>query len=384
MATEILMPKLGQTVEEAKIERWVKKEGDEVKKGDVLLEVTTDKATLEVESFSKGILRKILYRDGETVPVTTVIGYIGSKDEDIPEVPSGVSEAAEESSAVEETPSVSAPQKSSVKEEAAQEGRIKASPLAKKLASKKGINLASVRGTGPGGRITKEDVLSAEGGEARTEAVSGVIELSSMRKAIAEQMSKSKREIPHYYVMKDADMSVVLSKKADEKASITDYIIHACAKCLVEFPDMNAHWEDGKIRRFSEVNLGIAVGIDDGLIVPVLREAHRKNIGEISSENKRLAGRAREKKLSPDEFSGGTFTISNLGMYKIDSFLPIINPPEVGILGVGSIKQCPVAIDGNIGVRPVIKFCLSVDHRAVDGAVAAGFLNRLAEILQTS
>lgn len=378
MATEILMPKLGQTVEEAKIERWLKQEGDEIKKGDVLLEVTTDKATLEVESFGKGILRKILYNEGDMVPVTTVIGYLGSKDEEIPEAPAaGEKKPEEKPESAPKAPSAPA------QEAPAKGGRIAASPLAKKLAASKGIDLATVKGTGPGGRITKEDVESAGASAASSKAEFGVVELTPMRKAIAEQMSRSKREIPHYYLSMDADMSAVLAKKEKGKASITDYLILAVSKCLSEFPEMNSHWEDGKIRRFAEVNLGIAVGVEEGLIVPVLRNADKKSVEEISAENKRLASRAREKKLSPEEFSGGTFTISNLGMYRVESFLPIINPPEVGILGVGAIKQIPVVIDGNLGVRPVMKLCLSADHRAVDGAAAAGFLNRLIEILQT-
>ncbi len=380
MATEIIMPKLGQTVEEAKIERWLKKEGDAVKRGEVILEITTDKATLEVESFGSGILKKILYEDGQTVPVTTVIGYLAGKDEEIPdELIAGKGRPSEvkpepvisKTAAVEKT-----------QEPVSAGGRLAASPLAKKVAKEKGIDLSKVRGTGPGGRITKEDVLSAAScAPAGSGEGVGLIELNSMRKAIAEQMSRSKREIPHYYLTMETDMSEVLEKKKSGNASITDYLIAAVAKCLAEFPRMNAHWEDGKIRQFSEVNLGIAVAVPDGLIVPVLRDADKKTVEEISVENKRLAARAKEKKLSPDEFSGGTFTISNLGMYKIDSFLPIINPPEVGILGVGAIKQMPVIIDGNISIRPVMKLCLSADHRAVDGAVAAGFLNRLVEIL---
>lgn len=379
MATKILMPKLGQTVEEAKIERWLKKVGDEVKKGDVLLEVTTDKATLEVESFNKGILRKILYEAGETVAVTEVIGYLGDAGEEIPEAPAVKAGAeAEKNEPVRPKSAEAAP------ESGPGRGRVPASPLAKKLAAERGVDINSVRGTGPGGRITKEDVL-AFGPEGKPSgAAEGPVELTPMRKAVAEQMSRSKREIPHYYLTAEADMSGVIAKKAAGQASITDYIIEAAARSLSEFPDMNAHWEGGKIRRFNEVHLGIAVGLDDGLIVPVLRNADRKSLAEISAENKRLASRARAKKLSPDEFSGGTFTVSNLGMYKVESFLPIINPPEVGILGVGAVREAPVAIDGNIGVRPVMKLCLSADHRAVDGALAAGFLKRLIELLQSS
>ncbi len=382
MATEIIMPKLGQTVEEAKIERWVKKEGEEVKKGDVLLEVTTDKATLEVESFGRGILKKILYGEGETVPVTSVIGFLGDRDEEIPEeLISGAKKGGEKKPAP-----ASGGEKPSVEEEKEPEKKaagIIASPLAKKIAREKGIDLSKVKGSGPRGRITKEDVLSAEKPPAAAPE-SGIAELTPMRKAIAGQMSRSKREIPHYYLTIEADMSEVLKKKnAGGGVSITDYLISAVAKCLAEHPQMNAHWEDGKIRRFGEVNLGIAVAVPEGLIVPVLRDADKKSVQEISAANKKLAARAKEKKLSQDEFSGGTFTISNLGMYGVDSFIPIINPPEVGILGVGTIKQVPVIIDGNIGIRPVMKLCLSADHRAVDGAAAAEFLKTLVTVLQT-
>ena len=360
-------------MEEGKIEKWLKKEGDSVEKGDILLEVTTDKATLEVEAYGSGILRKIVVGGGETVPVTAIIGYIAEEGEQLPEV----QEKPKEEMAVKTEER--ARYEAGPKEEPLSGGKVKASPLAKKIAAEKGVVLGNVKGTGPGGRITKEDVLaavSAGGG-----AAAG---LSPMRKAIAEQMSRSKREIPHYYLTAEIDMSEVSKKRASLSLSFTPIIIKAVAQALSEFPQVNAHWQSGGIETFPKANIGIAVALEEGLIVPVLRDAQKKTVQEISTEVKSLAARAKEKKLSVEEYAGATFTISNLGMFGIENFVPIINPPQVGILGIGAIEEKCAAVDGKVEIRPRMKLTLSVDHRAVDGAVAAQFLKRLRAILETA
>ena len=375
MVTEIIMPKLGQTMEEGKIERWLKKEGDRVEKGEILLEITTDKATLEVESYGSGILRKMIVAEGETVPVTAVIGYIADESEELPETPGKIPAAAEEAA-----PHKEGPVKEEKKPEAVPSkdaGKVKASPLARKIAAEKGIDLSKVEGTGPGGRITKEDVLSGTPAE---EKLAG---LSPMRKAIAETVSKSKREIPHYYLTADIDMTEA-SKKREKLPDIshTHIIIKAVAQALLEFPQLNASWQEGGIKTFDDINIGIVVALEDGMITSVLRNADKKTIQEISSEAGRLVTKSRERKLTMEEYSGATFSISNLGMFGIESFIPIITPPQACMLGIGGIKEKCVAINGKMEIRPVMKVTLSSDHRVVDGVATAQFMKKLTDILE--
>ena len=380
MITEVIMPKLGQTMEEGKIERWLKKKGDRVKKGEALLEVTTDKATLEVEAYGSGILRKVIVPDGETVPVTTVIGYIAEEDDKLPDKAEKADSPARPAGGSEPESEISVPLPGKKSElNFSRKERIKASPLAKRIAAEKGIDLGKVEGTGPGGRITKEDVLSAV---SPAKTLTG---LTPMRKAIAEQMAKSKKEIPHYYLTAEVDMSEVSKKRKNLKGiSVTHFIIKAVATALSEFRQVNAIWEENGPRSFSEANIGIAVGLEDGIIVPVLRNAGKKTLREISSETGSLVSRAKERKLSAEEYSGATFTISNLGMFGIESFLPIINPPQAAILGIGAIKEKCIPVEGKIEIKPMMKLTLSVDHRAVDGACAAQFMRKLCSILETA
>ncbi len=377
MITEVIMPKLGQTMEEGKIERWLKKKGDRVEKGEALLEVTTDKATLEVEAYGSGILRKVIVPDGETVLVTTVIGYIAEENDKLPDKADSPAKPAGGS---EPEPEVSVPLPGKESElNFSRKERIKASPLAKRIAAENGIDLEKVEGTGPGGRITKEDVLSA------VSPVKIPTGLTPMRKAIAEQMAKSKREIPHYYLTAEVDMSEVSKKRKNLKGiSVTHFIIKAVAAALSEFQQVNAVWEGNGPRSFPEANIGIAVGLEDGIIVPVLRNAGKKTVREISSETASLVSKAKERKLSVEEYSGATFTISNLGMFGIESFLPIINPPQAAILGIGAIKEKCIPVEGKIEIKPMMKLTLSVDHRAVDGACAAQFMRKLCSILETA
>ena len=391
MVTEVIMPKLGQTMEEGVVERWVKKEGDRVEKGDILLEITTDKATLEVESYASGILRRVLVQEGETAPVTQIIAFIAEPEEELPEIAPKLEVG-------------SRPEAVAVKAEVSGKGapasplrpmsgeRIKASPLAKKLAREKGVDLAEISGTGPGGRITKEDVLKiAE--EVKLEVEKEKIEpLSPMRKAIAESMSESKRTIPHYYLTIEVDMTESVNrrrellpeieKKTGVRLSFNHILIQAVARSLKESPGLTSRWEGGGIISEEKVNVGIAVSLDEGLIVPVLKEADKKGLGEIVSETESLISRAREKKLKAEEYYGAALTISNLGMLGIENFIPIIIPPQSAILGVGAIVRKPAVVEDKLQVRHLMKLTLSVDHRVADGAEAAQFLQRLKEILE--
>lgn len=397
MVTEIIMPKLGQTMEEGVVERWVKKEGDRVEKGDILLEITTDKATLEVESYASGILRRILVQEGETVPVTQVIALIAELDEELPEIAPKLELGRQ-------------PEITAVKAEVSGEGapasplrsapgeRIKASPLAKKLAREKGVDLAKILGTGPGGRITKEDVLKIVEaphpvGTPKLKVEKEKIEpLSPMRKAIAELMSESKRTIPHYYLTIEVDMTESVNRRREllpeieQKTgvglSFNHILIQAVARSLKDSPGLTSRWEGGGIISEEKINVGIAVSLDEGLIVPVLKEADKKGLGEIVSETESLISRAREKKLKAEEYYGAALTISNLGMLGIENFIPIIIPPQSAILGVGAIVKKPAVVEDKLQVRHLMKLTLSIDHRVADGAEAAQFLQKLKEILE--
>ena len=384
MITKTVMPKLGETMEEGTIGKWLKKEGDKIEKGQVLLEVITDKANFEVESLKSGFVRKILLPEGAVVKVTETIAYIAdAMSEDIPvEVKKT---EAEVKPVVETRPEAA-------KTNAAPSGFVSASPLAKKLAKDKGIDLTKVKGTGPNGRITEKDILDfnpgASAGSAPVEGVK-VIPLSNMRKIIAQRLSKSKQEAPHFYLQAEIDMTEVAkqretAKKQGSGVSLNDYIVVACAKALKEFPLINSHFANNEIRQFSDVNIGVAVSLEEGLVVPVFKKCAGKSLEAISKEVKALAEKAKANKLSGDDMANGTFTISNMGMLKVDSFSAIINPPQVAILAVSSIKQKPAVIADKIEIRAIMNVTLSVDHRAVDGSYAAKFLDYLRGVLQGS
>jgi len=409
---EIKMPKLGETMEEGVISKWRKKEGERVEKGEILFEVMTDKANFEVESPEGGILRKILAKEEETVPVTRVIAYLASSmDEAIPEAP------------LQEAPGPARPLPQAVPESSSPvatpfmvqggEGRIKASPLAKKLAREKGIDLSGIKGSGPGGRIEKEDVLKAieegtvslEEKEFTAETISisegaDTIPVTGVRKIIAERMTRAKRDIPHFYLDTEVDLTDAVEMRAKLKAeakyfSHNDLIIKAVAEALKVFPVVNGFFSLDRIVLNPHINVGIAVarsaiyktskGVDmevGELVVPVLRDADKKNIFEIAQESKELIKKARENKLSLDELSGGTITVSNLGTMGIDAFRAIINPPQATLLAVGEIKKRPAVINDRIEIRSTIKLSLSCDHRIVDGALGARFLQKIKELLE--
>lgn len=375
MPVNVVMPKLGLTMKEGRVDRWLKKVGDIVKKGEEIVEVSTDKITNVVESPADGILAKILVNEGEIVPVATPIGIITAEGEKLEEV--GKSE----------------------------EKFIKATPVAKRLAKENNIDLSLITGTGPGGRITEEDVkkfiseqkvkAEEEGPKKEVAVIEGQalekverMPMDNIRKTISQRMKKSWSEIPH--VTEDIKVDVTelvnlrenLNHISDNKFTYTDLIAKACVIAIKKNPVVNWSIEGEYIIKNSSINLGIAVALDNGLIVPVVKEADKKSLLELSKNIKELSERARNNKLTPDEIIGSTFTITNLGMYEIDSFTPIINPPESAILGVNKIYKEPVVLDDNIVIRHIMKLSLSFDHRLIDGATAAKFLLDLKKTLE--
>lgn len=403
MVTVVEMPKLSPTMEQGKIVVWLKEEGDEVKKGEVLFEVESDKANVEVEAPKGGYLRKILVEVNVPAPVSTPIALIAdSMDE---EVLAAAAEKHVETEKVSEEKLF--PADARKVPEALPGERVKISPLAQKLAKEHGIDPGLLKGTGPGGRIVKEDVEKAiaEKGKEAVLVIPQVasipssaapfqdVELTKMRKVIAERLSESKRVAPHFYIDMTADATHInqlkadLEKKVEErtglKLTLTDLLTKLVAETLKEFPGVNASFLGDRIRIFNEVHIGVAVGIEEGLVVPVVRNVDQKTISQICQEAKELVNRARNKKLLPQEYSGGTFTITNLGMFGVENFHAIINQPESAILAVSSIKQSAVVVDGRIEVRPLMNLSLSVDHRVVDGVTAAKFLGRLKELIES-
>jgi len=382
MIKEIIMPKLGQTVEESTVGKWMKNEGDNVEKGDVLLEVTTDKATLEVESFAKGVLRKIIHKEGDVVPVLAIIGYTASSmDEELPENPP--EQLHEEEKKEEETP-VAEPVSEVQNKSNMEDKRIKISPLAKKLAKEKGVDITKISGTGPGGRIVKEDVIAfkeAAGGE---KIAAKTIPVKGMRKVTAERLQKSFQTIPHFYLSTEIDMTECVKARAEKspKPAFNDMIIKASALAISENPEINSSFKGDSIEIIGDINIGLAVAVDDGLIVPVIRNADKLAISDISKKRDELVKKARDGKLLPSDYEGGTFTISNLGMFEIDNFSAIVNPPQSAILAIGRIKQKPVIIDGNIGIRSMMQVTASFDHRCIDGALGAKFLQKVKGYLE--
>jgi len=391
MITKVIMPKLGETMEEGAIGKWLKKEGDKVEKGEVVFECATDKANFEVEAPKSGVLRKALYPEGAMVKVIEPVAYIAdSMEEPLPveqkkeAAPVKAAERTESAAPVIKTAEVSG-------------GRIFASPIVKKLAADKGIDLSLVKGTGPGGRIVEKDIrdyISAPASIAGAALPPGVkaIPLSNMRKIIAQRLQKSMQEAPHFYVQMDADMTAVAKLRAayNEKAkktggvsiSVNDLVIYAVARALKKFELLNSHFVNNEIRQFSDINVGVAVALEAGLVVPVLKKADTLSLVEIAKVSKELAVKAKENKLTPEDMAGGTFTISNMGMLEVDMFTAIINPPQVCILAVGTLKTNPVFSNGNFVPGQLMKLVLSSDHRAVDGMHAAKFLYSVREILE--
>lgn len=404
MAKDILMPLLSPSMTEGTVVKWIKKEGDAVKSGEVIAEVETDKATMDLEAFDSGILRKILVAEGTKVPVQSRIGIIGTKDEKIDEsapAAAPTAPAKKEDKASE----AAAPATSAAPAAAAPSGgRVKASPLAKKVAAEKGISLTGLTGSGPGGRIVKNDVLNAPAGGSTSGGSSiyargpiakeGSTKLTTMRSVIAKRLLESKTTIPHFYLEIEIDAKPLLDLRAQlndslgklkppVKLSLNDFVLKAAAEAVRRVPAVNASFEGDSIRQFVDVQLSFAVAIAEGLITPIIKEAQNKSLIQISGEAKALAAKAKEGKLKPEEFQGGTFTVSNLGMLGIDSFSAIINPPQAAILAVGNIvKKAVVGPNDEIVVGHRQSITLSCDHRVVDGAVGAAYLKELRELIE--
>ena len=398
MAEIIRMPKMSDTMEEGIISSWLKKVGDKVNSGDILAEVETDKATMELESYDDGILLHIGVKNGESVPVNDVIAIIGEKGENIKEI------LKEEEAKEEETKEKEAKEEETITipeiDDISKDKRLKASPLAKKIAEEKGINLTNIKGSGDGGRIIKKDI------EENTEIISAQsstniilpktigeesfdeVPISQMRKTISKRLSESKFSSPHFYITMEINMDNCIKgrKKINEtsevKISFNDIIIKATAAALRKHPMINSSYLEDKLRTNHHIHIGVAVAVKDGLLVPIIKFADNKSLSHISLEVKNLANRAKNKNLQPSDWEGNTFTISNLGMFGIDEFTAIINPNDSCILAVGGIKNTPIIKNGEIVPGNLMKVTLSCDHRIVDGAMGSAFLQTLKELIE--
>ena len=473
MATKVHMEALSPTMEEGQLVKWLKSEGDAINEGDVLAEIETDKATMELVARGSGVLQNVTLKEGATAPVGEVIAVIAAEGESADaaaKAPEGRDGAAKQDSAAAEAPQShdepaageapargseasgrpegqekltpaaegtgsadtaegaapkeaggSASARDSTSRPAPADGgkgrdtRVKASPLARRLAEESGVDLGSVEGTGPGGRITKRDIEAAAqtgGAEAGAAVPAGAapdrvgqaaapeiprgpdseeVPVSQMRKAIARRLAQSIGPVPTFYLTIECDMTRMMEvrertnrslEKDGIKTSINDFLIKALAMALARHPEVNASWNENTIVRHRRVHVGVAVAIDDGLITPIVRDADTKRVREIAGEVKELAGRAREKKLKPEEYTGATFSISNLGMFGIVEFTAIINPPEAGIIAVGAAEEKVVVEDGEMVVRPRMRMTMSCDHRVIDGAMGAQFLKTLREMVE--
>ena len=394
MAEIINMPRLSDTMEEGTLAKWFKKVGDSVKEGEILAEIETDKATMEFESFHDGVLLHIGIDEGSTAPVDSIIAVIGSKGEDISSIIKGVNAVEEEPKPVVEEESKPDINQASLSNESTD--RILISPLARKLANEKGIDIKLVKGSGDNGRIIKRDIDSykptnysqfIQPRPSITES-SNESQNSTMRKAIAKRLSDSKFSAPHYYLNIECEMDNMISFRKqfvntqNIKISFNDIIAKAVSLTLARHPKVNSRWYDEKIVFYDHVHLGVAVAVEDGLIVPVVKYANSKDLPEINSEIKDFAERAKNKKLTPAEIEGSTFTISNLGMFGIESFTSIINQPNSAILSVGAIMEKPIVKKGDIVVGNTMKLTLACDHRTVDGATGSLFLKTLKEYIE--
>jgi pyruvate dehydrogenase E2 component (dihydrolipoamide acetyltransferase) len=458
MATKVTMEALSPTMEEGRLVKWTKNEGDPVAAGDVLAEVETDKAVMELVARGDGVLRKRLANEGDSSPVGTLLAVIGTADENIDSIVGGAGSSAPASapaaavadtrestgqSAVPASPAQSQgeastpPQQKTAGASAAPPaprsapppppprrpapppppqqkgngahpgapanagGRQRTSPLARRLASEKGIQLGGIQGSGPGGRIVKRDIENARAAASTGMARSGAAErlaaegdfrdvpLTQIRKTIARRLAESNGPVPTFFLTAEYDVSraaelrTQLAEMGDQyKASFNDIVIKAVALALAEHPEVNAHWLNDKIRQFNRIHVAMAVAVEDGLITPVLFDADRLSLWDISAKARDLAKRARDRKLMPEEYTGSTFSVSNLGMFGIDQFTAIINPPEAGILAVGGVEEKPVVIDGQLEIRQRLRVTMSCDHRVIDGATGAKFLQTLKSFVE--
>ncbi len=432
MATQVVMPKLSPTMEEGQLARWLKKEGDKVSMGEPLAEIDTDKATMEMQALSNGVLRKILIQEGESAPLGQPIAIIGEADEDISELEKTASAAkpekaeaapqqlpeSEAAPAVEAKPREEKPSQPAAaasdngqQAPAATGGRVLISPIAARMASDAGIDFKSIQGSGPGGRIVKRDIETAisEKEKAPAKTAAGRLTLprraekgavfapsayrdeptSEMRRTIARRLVTSLGPIPHFFLTSEIDMERAADTRRsinelypDLRLSINDLIIKVAAVSLIQHPQVNASFQDKTIRYYEHADIGVAVATENGLITPIVRAADAKSLLDIATEVRELAERARARKLTPEEYMGATFSISNLGMFGIEEFTAVINPPEGAILAVGVMAPKAVARDGQVVVRQTMRVTLSCDHRVIDGASGARFLQTFKQIME--
>lgn len=392
MASRVVMPKLTDTMTEGVLLKWYKNEGDPVESGDVLAEIETDKAVMDLEAFGSGVLKKIFIAEGTTVPAGDLLAVIAGKDEEISEEEMNKTEPAGPGETETGAMPGKTPEEIPLEKEPAGI-RIKVSPLAKTIAKQKGIDLTKVKGSGPGGRIVEKDLyaittLKKEPGE-ETKPYPERKPLSQMRKAIIRTMAQSKVPVPHFYVTSEIDMDKIslfqkewLEVENGLKVTITDILVKASAIALKKVPQMNASFHEDYLEYHDDAHIGIAVGLEDGIITPVIKHCELKSIGQIAQETKPLIERAREKRLSPEECTGATFSVSNLGPFDVDHFIAIITPPEAGVLAVGTMRETPVIRNGNIIVGKRMKVTLSCDHRVIDGAGGAKFLQELKKVVE--
>ena len=418
MAEELVMPRLSDTMEQGTIGRWLVHEGDAIAEGDVIAEIETDKATMEFQAYAPGTVLKILVGDGETADLGAPIAIVGEPGEEVPEspqtpdveaTPRQAAAAESERLAAAPPPGVAAPPRAAPSGNGASAGTVRVSPIARRMADAAGLDLGRLagRGSGPDGRIVKVDVerLLAEGtapasapeiaevrrSEPPSPAADEVRELTPMLKAIAHRMAESKATVPHFYVTAEVDMTRAVQMRTElnegladrgGKISLNDLIVRACAMALLDHPQAHRSYVDGRHVYHAHANVGIAVALDDGLIVPVVREADAKSVLEISAETRDLAGRARSGGLKQHEIEGATFTVSNLGMFGVSQFSAIINPPESAILAVGATVERPVVVDGQMAIRSIMAVTLACDHRACSGADGARLLQTITRNLQ--
>ncbi len=409
MVTKVHMEALSPTMEEGQLVQWLKSEGDDISSGDILAEIETDKATMELVARGDGILRKIFLDAGGVSVVGAVIAVIAAADEDISGIEgssdgNGTQQALPEESstgtepvAPEEPEAATTP---AITADTQGTGSVKASPLARRLATEMGVDLLTIKGSGPGGRVVKRDLEGAKTAVSKAAATTTWtpeeneyedLPTSQMRKSIAKRLVTSIGPVPTFYLTVEVDMNRVIGARESMnnmleedgyRISVNDIVLKAVAAALRQHPNCNAQWHDSFVRRFNAVHLGVAVAIDEGLITPVIRNAHAKGIMQIAAEVRELAGRARTKKLMPDEYTGSTFSVSNLGMFGIQEFTAIINPPEAGILAVGGIEETPLVVNGEVKVCPRMRITMSCDHRVIDGAQGARFLATLKSMLE--
>ena len=401
MATDVIMPALGVAQQTGILLKWLKTEGQSVSKGEPLMEVETDKATVEIEAAASGILANITARAGDEVPVGQKIAVISAPGEAVPTTQKTTSAARQQpplpqgEGRGEGRPATSTPRPPAkpAAPTASVGGRLLASPAAKRISREKNIDLATLKGSGPEGSILAEDVLRAAPDLSPKPQVAPVAEeiipLTPMRRIVGQRMTQSKQSAPHFYISMDIDMSAVSEARTSWKEkgesnvpSINDFILHACARALKDFPSLNSTFTDQGIKVHADISIGMAVALDEGLVVPVIRQADRLSLAELAVQSRELADKAQKKKLFPLDYEGGTFTVSNLGMLGVDSFTAIINPPQCAILAVGRVAPRVVVDDGMFAIKSTMTATLSADHRVVDGAIAARFLQEVKTLLE--